>query len=1120
MTKFDEATQRQVDATLPGQSVWLSANAGSGKTRVLTDRVARLLLQGTEPQNILCLTFTKAAASEMQNRLYQRLGAWAMMPGNELRAALSQLGVDGPLPDDRLAHARTLFAAAIETPGGLRIQTIHSFCAALLRRFPLEAGISPVFRELDDRNAIALRQEVLRSMASGDGRTIFETFTGILNETAFDRSITEITNNRLAYDPAPSEEDIRTRFNLPATSTLDADIARFWGNQRIDMIHRFIKLLEEEGSGAQQLALLDTLKSLNFEKPGLNDILLLGSRFVFANGAKEGQAKVDALCNKDMRAAHRALFDEVNDTALIVADLLPMVRAEQAASATKVMYDFATAYLSTYADAKAHKGWLDFDDLIIKARDLLADPAVAAWVLFRLDGGIDHILVDEAQDTSPTQWDIVRLLASDFDNDASDTRARTLFVVGDKKQSIYSFQGADPDEFDRMRAFFDGKLRSLNERELLHSFRSSPAILTAVDAVFKFCPEGGFDPVEHRAFHAELPGRVDLWSSLPATEKQDPPEWNDPTPPPPRDNHFAMLADQVADTIAHLLDYESIPGKDGTFRPVEAGDILVLTQRRKELFHGIIRACKMRNLPIAGADRLRVGAELAVRDLRALLSFLALPQDNLSLATALRSPLFGISEDQLFDLAHNRTGLLWDALETHSADFPIIHGQLVKLMRHVDFLPPYELLEHILTIMGGRLRLLARLGPEAEEGIDELLNIARDYEVGQPASLTGFLAWLELEDTEIKRQAELGGTRIRIMTTHGAKGLESPVVILPETHLQGASSQQGPEREADRTPYWRPIKANETKMQAAARESSEARAREERQRLLYVAMTRAERWLIICGAGKETLKEDSWYQMAKRGLDTLPTTEIDGPTGPTQRFEQGDWPKPSARDDAAASIVVPEGLDDPLLLPPDPPIRTPKPLTPSEAPGPKALPGELDKTLSPERAMARGTALHRLLEQGRDLREDRSGATLESLLELGTTDLDEVDRADVLRQAQNVLGSPDFDLLFAADALAEVGVSIPIAAAAHNRLYGVIDRLIIGPDHILIVDFKSNQLVPATVEETPVGVLQQMAAYAFAISQLYPNHSIETAILWTSAPRLDHLPHNLVMRHLGDIAPA
>src|SRR6056297_1170121 len=789
MTVRDAATQAQVDAARPDLSTWLSANAGSGKTRVLTDRVARLLLDGVNPQHILCLTYTKAAASEMQNRLFQRLGAWAMLGNRDLSDALRELGHEATIDDDTLRRARRLFAQAIETPGGLRIQTIHSFCAALLRRFPLEAGVSPQFTEMEDRTARLLRAEIVEDLAAGPQADALYAIARHYSGETLDDLTAEITRHRSGFARPISEADLATAFDLPEGTDMAQIEARVFLGNECTLLDQLIPALQAGSSNdVKAAAKLSRITTLDHRAlPILEDVFLTG-----ASAKSPFSAKIGSFPTKATREALGTVVDQIEQWMQRVADTRQTRLSFLALQKTRALHAFARAFLPAYEQAKRLRGWLDFDDLILRARDLLTDPAVAAWVLYRLDGGIDHILVDEAQDTSPVQWQVIERLAQEFTS-GQGARAdviRTIFVVGDKKQSIYSFQGADPREFDRMKADFAERLKAmgqpLQDMEMEYSFRSSRAILDLVDQTFANSQDSGFTPKQgHKAHKSDLPGRVDLWPVVEKPAKDDDPVWYSPVDVKAANDPATVLAQQVAKTIRRMVDEKQLIPDDNAqtgMRRIRPGDVMILVQRRSDLFHEIIRECKAQDLPIAGADRLKVGAELAVKDLAALLSFLATPEDSLSLAIALRSPLFGWSEADLYKLAHGRRQkYLWAALRERADDHPETMAVLNDLRGQADYLRPYDLIERILTRHDGRRKLLARLGTEAEDGIDALLSQALAYERSDIPSLTGFLCWMQTDDLEIKRQMDAAGDLIRVMTVHGAKGLEAPVVILPET---------------------------------------------------------------------------------------------------------------------------------------------------------------------------------------------------------------------------------------------------------------------------------------------------------------------------------------------------
>ena len=704
---------------------------------------------------------------------------------------------------------------------------------------------------------------------------------------------------------------------------------------------------------------------------------------------------------------------------------------------------FGRVWLAAYGAAKAARGLLDFDDMIDRANALVAAPGTAAWVLWRLDGGIDHILVDEAQDTSPAQWRVIDALSGEFfaGRGARDV-ARTIFVVGDEKQSIYSFQGADPAEFGAKRAHFARVLDALGDAlqhcDLLYSFRSATPILDLVDAVFRAPPasDGLAQAVPHRANEPDRPGRVELWPFLPKPDKPDEADWDDPQATAAPDDPVEMLAGAIAERIGGwLATGRALPGGAG---PIRARDVMVLVQRRGPIFDAVIRAMKRRGVPVAGADVLRVGAELAVTDIVAALRFAATPADDLSLAAVLRSPLGGLRERELFELAHRRPGRLRHALrEAPAGRWTAVRAMLDDLGAQADFLRPFELVSRILVRHDGRRRLVARLGAEAEDGIDALLDQALAYESVEPPTLSGFLAWFDRDMVTVKRRSEERVDQVRVMTVHGAKGLEAPIVILPDTAVTQDSWNAPPVlRLEDGRPAWRARRDDCPDALARAEAERRQTVRFESRRLLYVALTRARQWLIVAGAGQPATGNgsgESWHDLvatAMRGLS--PATEP-GPLGDVQvlahRWEEAAAPAP----------VVAEPAPPPPWLGARPPrpAAAPAILSPSLLGGELALAGEAIGAAAAD-ALGRGTAVHRLLEHlhacpPADRRE------LAARLLPGHPEL-----AELLDEATRVLAAPGLAAVFGDGGLAEVDVAAPVPGRADLRIAGRIDRLVVG----------------------------------------------------------------------------
>jgi ATP-dependent helicase/nuclease subunit A len=1112
MTGTHDAMLEQNRAADPASSVWLGANAGSGKTRVLTDRVIRLMLRGTRPERILCLTYTRAAAAEMQNRLFRRLGEWAMLPDTLLTEALGKIGATGDtaLTPDALARARRLFATAIETPGGIRIQTIHAFCAGLLRRFPLEAGVAPGFRELDEAEARLLRRQVAEEIAGGPDMHLFDGIALLTGED-MGKFLDRVVSLKDRFPPEVTEADIWSAFGLPEGFRPGDEVA--WLDARID--RSFVEAAAEAFAGLGGLMEPPFQALSSVVRTGVTPDTFASLVSAFLTQANVPSKRLPTKAGQERLGNRIADYEHFVD---LLAEAVGLQIARATAEATLALYRFAAAYLPLYRARKDALGVLDFDDLIARTDALLSDPGEAAWVLWRLDGGIEHILIDEAQDTSPAQWRVIRLLTQEFTSGEGTREGRTLFTVGDLKQSIYSFQGADLgaylDQESQYSTLFEGIGTPLSKPALQHSFRSAPAVLRVVDHTFaEGSPGLGARKVTHLDIDPHRPGRVDLWplvegDTAASDEPAIAPGWIEAP-----EKSRRTLARHIARELRRLIDAGtqiSVRAPDSSrFETLHEGHVMILLQSRGELFHAIIRACKAEGLSIAGADRMRLAGEIAVRDFAALLSFLDLPEDDLSLAVVLKSPLIGLTEGRLYDLAATRGQgeYLWQALRRRSDDFPEAVAFLNDLRSVADYLRPYELIERALTRHSGRAKILARLGAEAEDGLDQLVATALDHERTEVPSVTGFLLRLLDDVQEVRRTPDAAGKAIRVMTVHAAKGLEAPLVILPDTTDQNPRNDDKVHTLTDGRPYVRAARADATEAQ---RRADEARARahaEERQRLLYVAMTRAESWLIVCGATLPKVKAgpESWYRRVEAGLARAGTTaSVDHPEiGPILRHAVGRWPGDTRmRGETPVTDPVPP---DWLAQPAPPTSPLPRPVLPSDLGGAKVMPGEAEGGAEGDAARAWGTALHRLLEHLPALPPASWAEAAYALSDPGAPD-----PAALLAEAQSALTALTAALPQDANLLREVEVAAPLDALRGRLVAGKIDLLHLSPDRVLAIDYKSNLIVPQTAKQVPDGLLRQMGAYAAILERLYPGRRIETAILWTRSATLMPLPCDIV----------
>lgn len=1141
----------QARAVDPRRTVWLSASAGTGKTQVLSARVLRLLLQpGVEPEHLLCLTFTKAGAAEMATRVNEVLASWVRLPETALAEQLIAIGADyGP---EALARARSRFAAVLDCPGGgLRIETIHAFCQWLLSAFPVEAELMPGTRAMEDRDRALLVRQVLADLLVSAEEQGDEALLDALSDLSLRMAQDQVEAfllrcagaRDLWFATGAWQPPLRPRINRALGLDADEDgagLAALCADDAFDVrsVRRCMEANAEWGtkSGIETANALGDWIALPPERR-LEALDLLADQFL----TKAGQPR--STTNIAKKAP------DYPEYAARVIGCLEAVRERRALVALAAMLDPALTLGRRFAlawdEAKTREGFIDFDDQIRTAAALLTEKASAEWIRFKLDRRFDHILVDEAQDTNAAQWRIVLdgLVADFFAGEGLHGDAlRTLFVVGDYKQAIFRFQGTSPENFAAAKARVERQLRDVADvlddrsRTLLglglgRSYRTSQSVLSFVDRAIAHIGPDRFGLAEPPEPHVgeERPGLVTLWRPVGMAadgEDEDAPEAGEEGAEgwlsrPDRD-----LADRLARQIRAWLE-TGFPLAKGTPRYANAGDIMVLVRKRKELAGLIVARLHAQGVPVAGVDRLRLGAPLAVKDLVAALRFAAQPWDDLSLAGLLVSPLIGWTQEELLEHGYRGAGTrLWDHLR--ASEGPNTHATMERLralLARADYETPQAMLHWLLLgPWQGRRKLVARLGREANDPIDELLNAAMAYAAGNVPSLTGFLQWFDAGEGELKREAGKNEGLVRVMTVHGSKGLQAPIVILADaaddpdaSPVRGLEVTEGVLGETRKVPL-PPLRKEEKA--GPVREAEAQAAREEREehwRLLYVAMTRAEEALFVTGSlggRRKEIPPESWYAM----LEPLFGTEewIADPLWEGRRQLGALAPAHSVG--ATPEVAAPrEVLPAVLLQPIGPEPRPPRPLAPSamgedDAPDPPIRPGP-----GALLAARRGTLVHKLIERLPELlRERRHDAALNWLARAGGEFLPE-DHAAMAQAALAVLDHPDWQDVFGPDSLAEV----PLAAVVEGRVVtGTIDRLIVRPGVVRIVDFKTARRPPARIEEIPTAYLRQMAAYVAALKVIHPGRRVEAALLYTHTPQLFALPEALLAAQKLDLSPA
>jgi ATP-dependent helicase/nuclease subunit A len=1127
----------QARASDPAASAFVSANAGSGKTHVLVQRVIRLMLAGVPPEKILCLTFTKAAAANMAERVFTTLGHWVTLDDDRLDAAIRDAGITRPTVQLRKS-ARELFASALETPGGLKVQTIHALCTRLLQQFPFEANVPARFTVLDDRDqtemmeraSLAVMLDASRAPDSAIGRALLAamanaadvTFKDVVREASLSR------DHFMAWTDAAGSADaavgqVSALLGVTANDSIE-DVEREIVDGPNLPRSRWEEIARALETGAKTEC--DNADRLRAALPAAGAAQVDEYLGVFLTDTDRTPRK--SVLTKNFVRDNPAIGSRFDAEASRLGPLIEKRRAVTTRDRTEALLHIAIAAAANYRREKAERGLLDYDDLIDKTLALLASGA-SGWVHYKLDRGVDHVLIDEAQDTSPRQWDIIAHIISEFTAGAGarDGVMRTVFAVGDEKQSIFSFQGAAPREFDARRwelkkKFEDAELR-FESIPFTYSFRSGQAILKSIDHVFR-------DEAIYRSIHAEKayplhealpdagPSQIDLWELSVADEKQDIEGWRAPFDGVPVTSAEVKLSKRIQSEIRRLVAGGTMTGRLGDRRRLTYGDVLVLVRRRGNLFDAVIQALKHAGIPVAGADRLKLTEHIAIIDLMNLADALLLPQDDLALAVALKSPLFNLTEDELFTLAWNRKGSLRDALTAHAAEsgrFRAALDRLAECERRFRTETPFAFYAWLLGGDNGRARILRRLGHEANDALDEFLELAMSYEKKAPASLQGFVAWLRAADTEVKRDMEISRNEVRVMTVHGAKGLEAPVVIMADTTTSPSDTQRLrlihlPQGNGGKVVVWAGRKADDPPCVADARNAMLEETEHEYRRLLYVAMTRAADRLIVAGCmpgNRNSVRENSWYDLIKRGLANSDLAFQEIPTGDglvkSYRRAEDATPEIDIALDAAASThpslpewlhtpAAPEQIIDRRLRPSDPGTEEGKTFRSGESLALRA------------RAMQRGTLVHRLLQSLPDIAAGRRRDAALSYLARNADGWSDADREALADGVLALVGDVRFAAVFGAGSRAEVAIvgRLERPARPPALVSGQIDRLVVSESEVLIVDFKTNHAPPGCPAEAPRGYVRQLALYRAVLGKLYPQIPVRAALLWTETPEL------------------
>ena len=1129
-----KVTQNQRHAADPQTSVWVGASAGTGKTKILIDRLLNLLLDGTDPEKILCLTFTKAAAAEMSKRLTDTLSLWSIATEYELSQDLQQLKGRAARPEE-CAQAKTLLGHFLDASQSIKIQTIHSFCQSILKRFPLEAGIHPHFTTIDEQEADNLIDQTKAALfaKAAHNQTLSKLLKYLLKvkgEQGLESLLNTALQNRerltlkledvqkaqqlfLDIGPGDTTEKLMQDFAQPPEEPMLKEAA----------------LVLSKGSTTEQKRGDGILQWLGyFPEERAENALIYSAYFL----TKEGGLRA-SLATKKFRDKHPDLFEVLKQEAERIQHINTQYAAISIANCSAAFCALSAQYLSIYQDFKQRNTYLDYDDLIQQTQKLLKKPGISGWILYKLDAQIDHILVDEAQDTNPSQWQIIEALTEEFfaGQSARDTQ-RTLFVVGDSKQSIYSFQKADPRIFEAMRGRFSQQSNAAQspwqEISLSTSFRSTPPVLQAVDTVFNH--PGNQQGVLLNANSTLSPNRiahiphrqldggiVEVWPLAKPDEELDAGAWELPTTQQSFEAPANKLTRMIALTIKHWFSKGEMLTSHN--RAIEPKDIMILIRKRGSFMEKMIKMLKLHDIPVAGVDRIQLNEQLAVQDLIALGKFLMLPTDDLSLACVLKGPFIALSEEQLFTLSHGRKQSLWSALQSsvnQHPDFQQAYDILRPLFAQAADLKPFDFFSHVLNQRDGKRALIARLGHEIEDAIEEFLNLCLQFERKHIPTLQGFISWFSGLNTNLKRDTQSPNkNEVRVMTVHGSKGLEAPIVFLPDT-----TDIPKPKSEvlwhSSNLPF---VLSKQRPLPAPLQDLKDLETKavfEEYNRLLYVAMTRAEERLYICGwCNKDLPADESWYQKIFSALKGTANDHFFDPSDPPlQHLASVNWlgdglrmqkvPQntPKLHQSTPKNTLknpenLPKWIHTPVAKEHSVEVLRPSEMTTKTA---SSTPYSAPPTVPTPFAKERGILIHRCLEILPRLPENQHLTAFETLSTSYNDLFDSAAFDDIYDEVQQTLETHSD--LFKAPSITEAALE---GFLDYKALRGRIDRLVDLGDNLLILDYKTDAVPPKKNAPLPESYRVQLQLYQDVLTKLYPGHKISAAILWTKDASLTYI---------------
>ena len=1098
-------------ATDPFANVSVFASAGSGKTYLLVHRILKLLLIGVAPAHILAITFTRKAAAEMQARLMNVLSEWAAASDTQLKNIMQALS--HPYDDASIAKARKLYEELLFSEQEIRITTFHAFCQDILKRFAIHAGVPAGFRVIENNFDIKqdARKQLFNRAQSEDNDNLRQALFTLLQhcnsvnnvqlvlDTFIDsrsdwQSYTELQDNPVAYAEQKLHQQLFSK-------SLDQEscIAKIK-----PMIRESQDLFTLHASKTFQGYCEKLILFLEIADPSYSEIEKIVPVY-FKSNLQRREIKPSKALEKSLGAEKMNRLLSLNENICEQLEKLLDHHKKQTLFAFNQAWFYAGSRLiEIYQEIKFKQHCLDFDDLEWYTYLLLNQHENATWVQYKLDQQIQHILIDEFQDTNPTQWKLISPLLDELAIDAHENH-RSLFLVGDAKQSIYGFRRANSELQQSAAAWAQENLHA-DILETDDSYRSSPAIIEFVNQVFSQHHLNLENFNSHSAIQSQLWGKVEVEPLVKPKELENatPPAqfFRNPLLEAPinieNDCHY-YESQNIARKITSLVSSKTPVSTESGTRAIQYCDIMVLARSRSHLAP-LELALREENVPFNSTYEKDFLSSLEVQDILALLTYLTQSHNDLALAQVLRCPLYGMSDDDLMQIAIQEETTWHDKLATYAqtAALPLAkqaYDQLQNWRNLANTLPVHDLLDQIYFQSNIVQRYAASIARNSElddlyvieiqENLISLLQLSLDIDAGRYSSVQSFLHALQKPNASnalVSSIQKSNRNAVQVMTIHSAKGLESPAVFLIDTGPQKAKTRayqaiiSWPSN-ADKPKQFFILGRKDEIDQATQNivEQQNEKEQLEELNLLYVALTRAKQYLFISGATSKKNQSSSWHSIITNSI---------------KEYNEKAWIHQFGKPPKIKPTTTKEQKSFISQVDLSKPFNEPEEIAASNI-------ATKDESLANY-----GTLIHKIFELiNSDSQHEYQ--ELKTAVEFSlNTAIHPNEFESALKEVKACLNAPELREIFQIKAGQESFKEVQISYIQNGKICNrILDHLILDNHSAWIIDYKTTQDVDSnTLHVRANEHLDQIKSYYEAVKKLYPQKSIRASILFTALP--------------------